>query len=288
MRINPGSWTTGRLREFVAMSSTLLDGITLDTKESLFNTARVEAAWQVKALRSYVPLSVSLSSPSVEKLRALSNNTVFKGDVMSAWWSRLRGTTQKKIYTTLSQGMAGGETVDKLVRRLRDDVFGADAFVEHSARAIVRTSINTVSSMAREETFKANSDILSGVQIVATLDTRTTEICMAYDGQVFNVGEGPRPPFHWNCRTTVIPVTKSWKELGIDREEPASTRASMNGQVADRLTYGEWLESQSEKTQIMALGKKRAELFRAGKITVDRFVEQGRVLTLTELSSQEI
>ena len=46
-------------------------------------------------------------------------------------------------------------------------------------------------------------------QLVATLDLRTTEICISLDGKVFFVKDYERgvtaPPFHINCRTTTVP-----------------------------------------------------------------------------------
>ena len=75
-----------------------------------------------------------------------------------------------------------------------------------------------------------------------------------------------------NCRSTTVPVTKSWKKLGIDLEEiPAGTRASMNGQVPETLTYYEWLKTQSKNIQNEVLGIKKGELFRQGKLSITAY-----------------
>lgn len=81
----------------------------------------------------------------------------------------------------------------------------------------------------------------------------------------------PGPPFHWNCRSTIIPQFKSFAELAgsedlsktkrdaledIDK----STRASMNGQVAAKMNYEEWLRTQDEETQKKVLGEARWRL----------------------------
>jgi hypothetical protein len=141
-------------------------------------------------------------------------------------------------------------------------------------------------------TYEANKDIVKGVQIVATLDNRTTEICMSEDGKVYDVGDGPRPPFHFNCRTTTTPVLKSLREMGFKSPtgKPLSkaTRASVNGQVPARQTYGSWLKRQPKAVQEDALGVEKARLFRHGDLTVDRFVDDRRnVLTLDELRRRE-
>src|SRR5690606_24421489 len=88
---------------------------------------------------------------------------------------------------------------------------------------------------------------------------------------------------------TMVPVTKSWRELGIDLDEfEPSTRASMNGQVPETMSYGEWLRKQSASVQDEALGPTRGKLFRAGKLDVDRFVNRaGDQWTLDELRQRE-
>jgi hypothetical protein len=65
-------------------------------------------------------------------------------------------------------------------------------------------------------------------------------------------------------------------------------RASMDGPVSNQTTYGGWLKGQSEEFQNDVLGPQRAQLFRSGKVKIDRFTDSnGRVLTLDELSARE-
>ncbi len=138
-------------------------------------------------------------------------------------------------------------------------------------------------ALARDRLYGANDDIVKAVQWVATLDTKTCLRCGLLDGKQFPMGEEPR--HHRNCRCCAIPVLKSWRELGIDVDDIAeSTRASMNGQVPEKTTYSEWIKVQSGAIQDEALGPKRAELFRSGKVRLDQFMDaKGRMLTLAEL-----
>jgi hypothetical protein len=58
----------------------------------------------------------------------------------------------------------------------------------------------------------------------------------------------------------------------------------MNGQVPGNLTYEQWLKTQDTKAQNEALGTRRAQLWRAGRITMDDMVaKDGRPLTLAEI-----
>ena len=89
-----------------------------------------------------------------------------------------------------------------------------------------------------------------------------------------------------NCRCTISPVLKSWKELGIDGFEDfdEGTRASMDGQVSGSMTFEDWFETLDAARQEAILGKGRYELYKSGKISFSDLVDQnGRGLTVEEL-----
>lgn len=91
---------------------------------------------------------------------------------------------------------------------------------------------------------------------------------------------------HWNCRSTQVPVLKSWKELGsdINAEFTPAQRASMDGAVPAETTYSDWLNKQSKARQEEILGPVRAKLLREGGLKVEQFSnDKGRFLTLEQL-----
>lgn len=112
-----------------------------------------------------------------------------------------------------------------------------------------------------------------------------------YDGRVYNLAVVDDETYlaeglivH-NCRSTTVPVTKSWNELGIDMEEvPEGTRASMDGQVPATLTYEEWLRKKPPEVQDKVLGKAKGKLFRDGGLSLDKFVDlAGKEATLADI-----
>ena len=217
-----------------------------------------------------------------------------QGFTLTQWFASLSRRAALNVQQQLNIGIAAGETVDQLARRVRGTrrLGFRDGILEttrRQAQAIVRTGVNHVSTQARELVYLENTDLVKAVQIVATLDSRTTFICQGLDGQVFPVGEGPRPPFHVSCRTTTAPVLRSLQELGIDPAlVPASTRASMNGQVPESQSFAQWLRRQPNSVQNEALGPTRARLFRGNRVTIDKFTDpQHRPLTLEELRIAE-
>ena len=67
------------------------------------------------------------------------------------------------------------------------------------------------------------------------------------------------------------------------------TRASMNGQVADDLSYSEWLRRQPKPFIEDVLGPTKAKLFLDGELNVDKFVDMttARSFTLEQLRKNE-
>lgn len=295
-----GPRTTERLREMVDQTGAELRAgmsyVSGEVSKSLGDIAEYEAEFQAEAIRSAAPFELDLVTPDPAKLRSLIESRPLEGKTTEEWFGGLADSAQTRINKQLMLGVATGETVDQMSRRItgtkamnyKDGVFNA---TKREAESIVRTGVNQASTTARETTYEENDEVISGVQIVATLDNRTTMICMAQDGKVYPVNEGPRPPFHWGCRTTTVPVLKSWEELGLGdklQDVPDTTRASMDGEVPAKQTYGEWLKDKPDEFQDDVLGPARAELFRSGEVPIEGFVnDQGRTLTLAELKHVE-
>jgi len=295
-----GPTTTARLQKAVAaVAETIRGGMNsagAAMKKSLQGIALTEAEWQRAALNKSVGryLNVDFSLPAVSSLKSIVDSVPMQGHVMDEWWGTLTKKTQDEVGKAIKIGVVEGESVSDIVKRLEgtaafkynDGVFGKTA---RSTEAVARTSVNHVVTQAREQTFNENADLIKGVQYVATLDDRTSMICASLDGKVFPVDEGPRPPQHYNCRSTVVPVLKSLSELGFKgKKVPSASRASMNGQVPEKQTYGSWLKKQPKELQDEVLGPTRAELFRTGEVKLDGFVnDQGKVMNLEELQKKE-
>lgn len=251
--------------------------------------ARIAAAFVDRRL---APIGLTLRVPSTPLLHSIVTSEPMRGELLSDWFGNLGQRTGRLVTQQVNIGIAQGEHSRTIVRRL----IGQRGLLRQTRRelqAVVRTAVNHVSAHARESTFAANDDVVKKVRYVATLDSRTTEICASLDGRVFPINEGERPPMHFQCRSTVTPILKSWKELlGSKRakelglkEAPPGFRASANGQVPSNQTYGEWLKRQPVSVQNEALGPRRAALFREG-LDIRKFVDQShRPLTLSELQA---
>lgn len=292
-----GPKTTARTQAlFAAVQAITSVGLGRLREDLVSDLARIgssEADFQTRMLSGVIrPINFEFVAPSDATLRAVVSSRPMQGRLLRDWWSGLETGSRTEIQRQLNLGLIQGESVPAIVRRLEGTQagrFGDGAFgrIRRNVESITRTAVNHVTTHAREETYKENSDFIKGVLIVATLDSRTTQICMSLDGRVFPVDSGPRPPFHFGCRTGTAPVVKSLRELGLSsRDFPPGTRASMNGQVPATTTYGEWILEQPRSFQDEVLGPGRAELLRSGKITVEQFTDSKlRVRSLDELLS---
>ena len=277
-----------------------------------------EVDWQTALIEHAVPVELGLSQPTAELLNELIFSKPFNGVVLKDWAEKAAEADLNRIESTVKHGIVQGQTTDEIVR----DVIGtrssgyADGVLEVSRRgteALVRTAINHVSNEARMATYEANDDIISKYRWVSTLDGRTTAICRSRDGQDYAIGHGPRPPAHWNCRSTTIPIidgiaivadrpsitdTRGRKEREVDFREEAKSRAGDRwkgmsrdernaaidrqrkawakeniGSNPPETTYQQWLSSKSASFQDEVLGPTRGKLFRDGGLTLDRFVD---------------
>lgn len=188
----------------------------------------------------------------------------------------------RQILQTITDGVTLGDTTPTISRKLGEMI---NTLQRRQLDALVRTVANNVSSVARNLVYEANSDIIDGYIWISTLDSRTTFICASRDQKVYQAPYGPRPPAHWNCRSTTIPKIKDEYDIGkkLQGERPA-VGAGGAEQVSSRTSYGGWLRKQPPEFVDEALGVERSKLFRSGKLTIDKFVDPtGRVYTLSEL-----
>lgn len=254
--------------------------------------AAYEGQYQLDMFRHVVPVHLDFIAPSAEQLWAAVNSRPFHGKLLKDWFAELESGAFLRLRNTIRAAIVEGRTIDQVVREVRGTRAQgyADGILQvnrRAAEATVRTAISHTANAARDRLYQANEGLVKSVQWVSVLDGRTSPVCRARDGMVYPVNKGPRPPAHPNCRSATIPVLKSLREMGIDRDLPASTRASMNGQVAGDLTYDAWLRKQPRAFQDEVMGKAKADLFRAG-LTQDRFVSRaGLEYTLDELKSRE-
>lgn len=262
----------------------------------LLNLAALEGQFTEQVLRQGLQgLGVEIQTTRLtdSQLRAIAKFPV-QGAPLSEWWEQQSRTAAFRVRSQIQIGLLNGEGIPQIVRRVgvidtsNGITTGALRTARTQASTIVRTAVNTVSNQATFEALSAQDRTLTKqYQIVATLDDRTSEICQALDGQVFDYDDeaSPRPPFHPNCRTAIVPVI-DWAGLGFaDPESIVPTeRASITGPTRAR-DYSAWLRDQPVGVQDSILGVAKGKLFRSGDVSLRDLVRQdGTAISLGELA----
>lgn len=272
--------------------------------------ADYELDYQRRLFEATIPpqviVELPIASVNVEQVYAAAMARPFQGRLLGEWAQTQDERTMLRIRDAVRSGFVEQRTIDEIVRTVRgtragrfeDGILGVS---RREAEAVVRTAISHTAGYARDRFMEAQDDLVKEVVWTSTLDSRTSPPCIVRDGLRYDNDSGHKPVghdlpwgagpgrFHWNCRSTSVPVVKSWKELGIYIEEfDSETRASMDGEVPKDLTYPAWLKKQPASVQDNVLGATRGKLFREGGFTVDKFVNRkGDFISLEELRAQD-
>lgn len=165
-------------------------------------------------------------------------NQKWLGDNFSSRIWKDKNKLIKALETKFTQGVALGHNPRKIASTLRKEL---DTKYSNCER-LARSEFNHIANQASLNTYKEYSTTPK-YKIVATLDSRTSEICREMDGKVFEVSEAQEginfPLFHPRCRTTTIPY---FEEDEIDILTSRAKRLSDGGLVNANVTYDEWRE----------------------------------------------
>ena len=168
-----------------------------------------------------------------------------------------------------------------------------------NARALVHSSVQAVANAARLASFQQNADLIECLVWLSTLDSHTCLLCAMRDLQEYTL-DGQEPinhthewaggpgAIHFSCRCVLSTRTKSFRDLGIELDEPGeSTRPSEGGAVSSKMNFASFLASKDKAWRAEYLGPGRAEMYEAGKITLNDLMNlKERKLTLEELHAK--
>lgn len=144
----------------------------------------------------------------------------------------------------LGGAMLSGQSMELTAKQIRDRFNVGKYYAERLIRTETNHFNNEVDAMAYEE---------MGVDkyvFVATLDSRTSEICQAMDNKVFKYSEREEgynyPPLHPNCRST----TRGYlgKEAEKDLERRARNPFTGETEIIPNISYKEWVKRYNDNT----------------------------------------
>lgn len=145
--------------------------------------------------------------------------------------TKLIGEVHNELSKNLLTGADPQKAIDSLAKKM-----GAS---KSNAGRLVMTEQAYFSSAAQKDCF--NDLDVEEYEIVATLDSHTSDICRSLDGKVFKMRDYKpgvtAPPFHVYCRSTTAPHFKDNFDAG---ERAARGADGKTYYVPDDVTYSKW------------------------------------------------
>ena len=249
--------------------------------------------------------NVSLSS---SQIRSFMVDTPIHGHTLRNWVDRaFTREIQTKIREEIAAGVFQGKGYRDLVKRVEQ---AFDNITRREAVTLTRSFVQAANVNAMKAVYDENSDIVEKVKWSAVLENGyrssgrgTCLICAGLDGNIYPKNNHPLCPIHPRCRCTLLPVTKTFKELGLNINEveqvhrPYTIRQNKNIDAGGRRrirevgqhqgSYADWYETRSPRTQMNIVGPNRKRMIDRGDIDFKDLVDPmtGRVLTLQELDA---
>ena len=178
----------------------------------------------------------------------------------------------KSISDTINKGLTGGWSIDRMARALSERT----GVAYHRADTLVRTETTFYNSLATLDTIKE----LGGdhYEIVAVLDSRTSEICQSENHKVYPVKEyepgRTAPPFHVRCRSTIRPAVKSDKPSPYFDilQNNSSVKLATEQRSLDEIFAGWEREGEAIKEKLFA--KDGGRVYNQGMSSIDLMAKQ--------------
>lgn len=198
------------------------------------------------------------------------------------------------FYNTWDSAVRTGYMTGRTTQQIVKDVLGSLGKVgqvtnigsiqslKNSIYANTRTALQSFATETQRRVYEKNEQYFGDVapdgqrykyQYLATLDNKTCIVCGSCGGKLYkNYEDIPTIPQHRGCRCVILPY------FNVGHEQIASK----NG-YTEEISFNDWLREQDAQTQKEVLGKTRYELFKNGE-SIDQFVDNGRVLTISQLN----
>lgn len=153
------------------------------------------------------------------------------------------------IPQSFSRGLSSNQLGDMIAKEMNAS--------KTRSRTLARTEVNYISNKADLDVYKIAG--IEEYEYLATLDSRTSDICRSLDGSTFKVTQAQvgvnYPPMHPNCRSTTVPkMDDEDAEERVARDENGKTI-----KVPRRMTQEEWINTyvpEEDREKLLEFRKK--------------------------------
>jgi SPP1 gp7 family putative phage head morphogenesis protein len=271
---NVGEMSAAQYRNFERRINRQLTSTLNRSKAVLLSDLQDMAAVDNKVLRSILtsenvtrrkmPTAKQLWSSILRKNMGVTGGTLT--DLIDAYFLAVKRDTLQEVRKARTDNKTLRELFD-IFKGTRDANFrnGLLRRFKNQSNTVISTSLQHITSVAQ-----ARYDTLfyERYRWVAVLDSVTTEICRSRDGKTWIYGKGPLPPAHYNCRSKIVPVQGSKRNLPSD--------------------YFEWLKEQPVAFLRDIVGIDKAKAIKEGKATKAEYpkFQDAKPLPITSFESK--
>ena len=208
------------------------------TTELMGNIYRDRYYHQAYELQKGVGIGWDLQKVDTAKIdKILSKSWTSDGLTISDKIWKHRDQTLQTLQTELIHALMRGEAPQSLIKTISDKM----GVSKRNAGRLVMTESAWVSSESTKDSYKDLG--VERYEILATLDTRTSDICQDMDGRVFDMTDYQSgvtaPPFHPHCRSTTVPYFDDMDDF----ERVARDKAGDAYYVPSNMKYDEWYQN---------------------------------------------
>ena len=166
---------------------------------------------------------------------------------------------KQKLVQTLTREMTRAFILKESTSLINERITKRFNVSYNEAKRLIETETAYIQEKAMLDTYdKLN---VEKYEILAVLDSKTSEICRQMDGEIFEKKDAKAgitlPPFHCYCRSTTIPYIDDME----DKEETRASRDEDNKtEFIPKMSYEEWKEKyvvkgENKQTKALENGK---------------------------------
>lgn len=265
------------------------------SKKDLTSLAADQLSFTYQTLETTMGKIWKVNRPTIIPESLVLERPLYNDQTLAAGWVGVSLDERKRLEQVIRKGIASGHTPNEIALEVRKGNF--HNISRNQSQSLVVTAITSVKAQADLAVYKTNEKALTGWQYVAVLDARTTPLCAHRDGHIYPMSDTAHlPPAHWYCRSTTVPVFKSWNDISKIENSAQVRRTNManltkeqiafyDGQTPLAESYNKWLMRQPHAVQLKHLGDyQKMELFQSGQLTVDGFTNSaGNTIGIKEL-----
>lgn len=178
------------------------EGITQNILEDVYENTYQDT---IKAISEFNGISIRYDKFDKKELESIVKKPFQNSNFSSRIWDD-KANLIEQLKTTLAQHIVMGKSPSQLA-----EIFSKKMCTSYyKASRLLNTEAANITEQATLQSYKDTN--IDEYEILAVLDERTSEICQNMNGKRFKISEAKTginyPPFHPNCRTTTVPVTR--------------------------------------------------------------------------------